>query len=185
VCTKGTVEESSRRRHPPNSAVEVRGRVLAEKGVRDGNEDASQTTLHPKRRIVMKSRKSMLLITALLTAFAGTTVAASGQEVGGGMEMHGKSGDDPGTMTMMNKEAMKKCKKQCMALQKTLKEVQGMVEKAEKQDEKQKLETVRSALDKLVEGMLARHETCPMMQMKEKEKGKKSGMGGMHHPMGK
>jgi len=136
----------------------------------------------------MKSRTTMLVITTLLTAFAGTTLAAGVQETGGGMEMHGKSGDDSGgRMPMMDKEAMMKCKKQCMALQKTLEEVQAMVEKAEKQGEKQKLESVRSALDKLVKGMMARPETCPMMQMmqmKQKEEGKKSGMGGMHHPMG-
>ena len=133
----------------------------------------------------MKTRASILFITVLLAAFAGTTLVVGAQEAGGGMEMHGKSGDDSGGIPMMEKEVMMKCKKQCMALQKTLQEVQAMVEKAAKQGEKQKTETVRSALDKLVKGMMARHETCPMMQMMQMKGKEKSGMGGMHHSMEK
>ncbi len=132
----------------------------------------------------MNTKVCTFFIAVLIIALAGATQLAAEQHQG--MEMHGESDEEETQMRRMDKEAMKKCRERCMALQKTLEEVQAMIEEARGEGEEQKVDTLLAGFDKLVKGMMARHEACPMMNMKHMKKQKKrkeKGMGGMQHQM--
>ncbi len=80
----------------------------------------------------------------------------------------GKSeGPDDTEALMMSPEALKKCRQQCLAFQKTLEDVGDQLETARMEgNRKKKLSILISAVENLVTSMEMNNAACPAMKMR-------------------